>query len=190
MSFFDVPVPPPEPDPPRQPTPPWLGPPRGLLPGLSAQRAILFRDDKAILIVDHFRVYPTGLSFSLRVILKERKENHREPWGQQFGRLPYPLPDDFLRFGIQFPDGWKWTNLLPDMRRPKQEPERHVITNRGTHGGDDSWKTDYWLWQLPTEGPLTFVASWPAYGVAEARATVDGAELRRCAKAAEVIWPS
>ena len=190
MSFFDVPVPPPEPDPPRQPTPPWLGPPRGLLPGLSAQRAILFRDDKAILLVDHFRVYPTGLSFSLRVILKERKENHREPWGQQFGRLPYPLPDDFLRFGIQFADGWKWTNLLPDMRRPKQEPERHVITNRGTHGGDDSWKTDYWLWQLPTEGPLTFVASWPAYGVAEARATVDGAELRRCAKAAEVIWPS
>ena len=45
------------------------------------------------------------------------------------------------------------------------------------------------MWPLPPVGPLTLVAEWPAYGVAEARAAVDATELRARAAEAETIWP-
>lgn len=45
-----------------------------------------------------------------------------------------------------------------------------------------------WLWPLSPEGPLTFIAERPAYGVAETSYTVDAGELRNSAERAEVLW--
>lgn len=38
-------------------------------------------------------------------------------------------------------------------------------------------------------GPVTFVASWPDYGVAETRAELAGAAIRAAAGRAVVLWP-
>ena len=120
------------------------------------------------------------------------EDQHDMPWELHGrGRRPDPLPDDFLRFGIQFGDGSKWTNLDWQMPRPeKGVPDGPVVMGRGGGGGGDFWEMDYWMWPLPTDGPLAFVASWPVYEVPESTAAIDGTELRRCAEAAEVIWPT
>ena len=54
--------------------------------------------------------------------------------------------------------------------------------------GADSWEMEYWMWPLPTDGPLTFVADWPALGIHESSASVDGSALRQAATEAETVW--
>ena len=46
MSFFDVPIPETPDWEPRYEQPEWAAPPRGVVPGYSAQRAILFKDEE------------------------------------------------------------------------------------------------------------------------------------------------
>ena len=45
-----------------------------------------------------------------------------------------------------------------------------------------------WSWPLPPDGPLTFIAEWPALGVGETVVAVDAGELRHAALRAEVVW--
>ncbi len=191
MSFFDGRRLEPEPDPVPERTPPeWTGPPRGVLPGSSHQRAILFKTDQAILLVHRFLAFPNGAQFSLDLWLRAPDHEMRDrPWDRHLRSRSESLPDDFLRFGILFPDGAKWTNL--DWQEPRGEdpPLGPVVLAKGGGGGGGDWRTDYWLWPLPPKGPLTFVAAWPAHGIAECTVTVDGTELRSRADDAEIIWP-
>jgi hypothetical protein len=81
-----------------------------------------------------------------------------------------------------FSDGTKWTNL--DWRYPShdEEPSGPVVSGRGGGGGGDEWEMGYWVWPLPPEGEMTFVASWPLRNIPEQRATVDASELRHAPK--------
>lgn len=192
MSFFDTPAPPEPESEPEHVQPVWAGPPRGVLPAYSPQRAVIFKTDQVMLIADRFLVYPTGVVVTVSLSL--RKHNHDLddlPLGTPGHRRRHDqLTDEVLRFGILFGDGSKWTNLDWRMPRDLSEPDGPFVMQRGGGGGGHQWEIDYWIWPLPVDGPLTFVASWPAFGVAESTATVNGSELRQLAEAAEVIWPS
>lgn len=187
MSFFDVPAPqpPPRPEPPEQPE--WAGPRPGVLPGYSSQRAVLFRTDEILLLAHRCLVYPTGVEFTLSLLLRDGGDLHDVPW--ELRRPPHrgdPPPNDFVRFGIMFSDGSKWTNLRP--WHPGKEPAPPVVVGRGGGGGGGSWDMGYWIWPLPPEGSLTFAAEWPAHDLDEHRASVDADELRTKAGEAEIIW--
>jgi hypothetical protein len=39
----------------------------------------------------------------------------------------------------------------------------------------------YWLWRLPPPGPVVFVCDWPAVGIEQARAQIDGQRIRDAA---------
>ena len=45
-----------------------------------------------------------------------------------------------------------------------------------------------WLGPLPPEGPLTFIAEWPKFGISETSASVDGAAIRAAADDVEGLW--
>lgn len=188
MSFFDdieFPDPPPRPVVER---PPWSEPPRGVLPGYSSQRAVIFKSDDALLVVDRFLAYPTGFEFTLSLFLRGPSDETVDmPWElHRPGRSH--LPEDFLRFGLQFGDGSKWTNLVWRHPLPNEDPVGPVVVGRGGGGGGDTWEMGYWVWPLPPEGDLTFVASWPVRGIPESRAVVDAGEIRARAEDAETIW--
>lgn len=74
-------------------------------------------------------------------------------------------------------------------RDPNSGPGSIVIRPKGGGGSDHTWDGNYWVHPLPPPGPLVFVASWPAHGVAEARAELDAAALRRAAAEAVELWP-
>ncbi len=76
---------------------------------------------------------------------------------------PMGLPEEQLRFGVEFADGRKATNLgWPG--RPLDEPPAISLARRGGGGGGGSWGPGYWvLYPLPPEGQLTLavrVAPW------------------------------
>jgi len=179
------------PDEPERPVPPpWFEPPKGVLPGLLADRVTLVSNKEVILLVDQFRVHPAGLEFTLSLWLRNADEAMFDmPW-ELHQRRSSPDDPEFLRFGVQFADGRRWTNLPGPMPDFEAEPEGPVVMPRSGGGGGDHWDMDYWLWPLPPPGDLTFVADWPLHGVAETKATIDGQRIIDCSKTAEVIWPS
>jgi hypothetical protein len=192
VSFSDVPLP----DPPPEPVverPVWSGPPRGVLPGYSAQKAVVFKTDDTLLIVHRFLVSPNGVEFSLTLLLRDTSYELEDiPWelrGHPGRRLRGDsIPDEFLRFGMLFSDGTKWTNL--DWRYPSldEEPSGPVVSGRGGGRGGDEREMGYWVWPLPPEGKMTFVASWPVRNLPEERAELDASELRERAEDAVIIW--
>ena len=191
MSFFEslsIPPPPPEDDEPKQPK--WVGPPRGVISGESAQRIDLIRTDRVILRVGPFDCYPDGIEFPVRLWVRGFDD---ERWGNPLGpplnpRGPKPSDEDFLRLGVLLADGSTWANTEWRGFDPDTEPERPVVLPRSGGGGAGSWRETYWMWPLPPEGPVEFYAAWPARGVEETSAIVDGTELRARAAEAEVVW--
>ncbi len=191
MSFFDERPPPEETRPTEPPPPEWAGPPPGVLPGLSPLRVVIFRTELACLVAQNFRAYPTGVEFALHLYLRGGKELRLdEPWGFHPPLPPgEPLRDDFLRLGLLFPDGTKWTNVAARPGWRGDPPAPPVVLSRGGGGGDHRWHFEFWMWPLPPEGPLTVVAEWPVGGVPETSVVVDGGAIRAAAAGAEILWP-
>jgi hypothetical protein len=173
--------------------PEWVAPPIGVLPGLSVQRAVVFRTNDAMLIVHRFAAFPTGLEFDVDVYVRHgpffglpltvHAPRYRE--GDQF-------TEDLIRFGVRFADGASWTNLDPPSAdfttSTGQTPTPPVVSCSGGTGGGHRISGQYWLWPLPPEGPLVFIAEWPAYDIPESSAAIDATELRTSATRSERLW--
>ena len=64
-----------------------------------------------------------------------------------------------------------------------------IMQQNGGGGNERAWDQDFWVHPLPPEGPVTLVASWLAYGVAETQAELDGTAIRAAAERAIILWP-
>jgi hypothetical protein len=107
-------------------------------------------------------------------------------------RVPFegdPLPDELLRFGVQFADGRKATNLDRPSYDPDREPDRPVLNQHGGGGGGLAWDMEHWVWPLPPPGPFTFVCEWPARAIAESGAEIDAGSILEAAGRAVTFWP-
>jgi hypothetical protein len=194
MSFFDsLPQPPPPPEPVRRPRPAWMQP-DAVIPGSVPGEVILIRTEQVAVAVGSIRAYPNGLEFAVHVRLRGSAEDDTEwPWRDLFdrhvrgGRQP---ADDALRLGVLYADGRR-AATKGDRQRPDEDadPDRLVLRQLGGGGSARRWDGDFWLYPLPPQGPVTFVASWLRHGVAETRAELDGAAIREAAGRAVILWP-
>jgi hypothetical protein len=196
VSFFeraraDVP-PPPEPEP-EPATPEWFEPLAGVVPGPSTEQVVLFRTDRAILVIRQFDVYPTGVEFTVDLRVRPTSDQLSDtPWELHWRSLRQPrgedLPDDFLRLGFQFADGTTWTNFGHDFRRFDEDPSGPVVIGRGGGGGGNRWNMRYWRWPLPPAGDLAVYAAWPSFDIDEVSGVIDATALRHDAENAQLIW--
>jgi len=187
MSFFDdapqevIPV---EPEPEM---PPWFGPGPDVLPTPLLTRVVLVDNNDAVIVLDHFQVFPTGLEFSLNLMLRIGL-NHRDiPW-ELTGPNDAGSDPSFLRLGFSFSDGSKWTNAPEPMRTHDQEPAGPLLSNRGGGGGGRVWSMRQWLWPLPPAGDLTFYTAWPAFGVEETSVVIDATPFTDAAAKCRRLW--
>jgi hypothetical protein len=196
VSFFEraaINAPQPPPPEPEPATPDWIEPPSGVVPGQSTQQVVLFRTDRAILVIRQFDVYPTGVEFTIDLRVRPTTNQlfdtpwelhwrsiRREPTGEV-------LPDDFLRIGFAFADGTTWTNFNHDFRGFDEDPTGPVVIGRGGGGGGHRWNMRYWMWPLPPAGDVVMYAEWPLFDIDEVSAVIDGAALRRDAEKAQLI---
>ncbi len=99
-----------------------------------------------------------------------------------------PVPDEYLRFGVQFSNGGRATNLDVKRGTPAHanDPDMVVV---GGQGNDVRMWTDYFIAPLPPPGPVMFVAAWPAVGIPEVKAEIDAVAVRRCGAGAVQPWP-
>jgi hypothetical protein len=194
MSFFEPPAPPPGPvaravavSP-----PPWLGPPHNVLPGIAPVELVIARTDETIVALAGIHAYPAGFGFTLCLRLRNVSAREEQQFPYLLDRIPFegdPLPDELLRFGVQFADGRKATNLDRPSYDPEHEPDHPVLSQHGGGGGGSAWDMEHWVWPLPPPGPFAFVCEWPARGIAEARVEIDAGSILEAAGRAWTFWP-
>jgi hypothetical protein len=196
--FFEPPPrPEPEPEPEPAPMPPWVSAPGGMLPGVVALELVIARTQQVAVCVTRLGAYPTGFEFDLRTITPpSQRDLELDPllFGPHRHRLrraagEQVLPDDMLRFGVQFSDGGRATNTGGGFHHPGDEPTGPVMNSGGGGGGGGDWHQENWVWPLPPPGPLLFVCEWPAVGIAVTRAEIDAQLVIDAASRAQALFP-
>jgi hypothetical protein len=193
MSFFQPPAPPTGRfyRPMAVSPPAWFGPPRNVLPGSAPITLIVARSDQTVVAVTGIQAYPAGFGFTLNLRLGNLsgREEHLIPYLLDDAAFETdPLPDEFLRFGVQFADGRKTTNLDQLPYDLEQEPDQPVLHRYG-RGVGSIWDMEQWVWPLPPTGPFAYVCAWPARGIPESRAEIDGGLILDAAERAVTLWP-
>lgn len=175
MSFFDSPAPPP-PTPPQPRWPEWIKAPDGWLGGFVPVRLVLARTADLVITLGPFEAFPTGIRCALKVRSRESIYAFKALEGMQLG--------------VAFPDGSRWQGVFGDWRTPVETPPPAPnVTPMGGGGSENDSQVELWLWPLPPAGPVTFALSWPARGIAETTAEIDGAVVRATAAEAQQLWP-
>jgi hypothetical protein len=164
-----------------------------MLPGVVPAELIVARTEETVVAVAGLRAYPTGIGFTLSLRLRHISPRERWEFASLFGfGLPEgePPTDAFLRFGVQFADGGKATNLDRRPLTDDGEPEAPALIEQGSSGyGTSAWDTEEWLWPLPPPGPLAFVCEWPGRGIGLSRAEIGGESILEAAGRAVTLWP-
>jgi len=183
VSFFEPPQPPPRRDaePPR-----WAGPPAGELARVVPVERFLARTGDAAVYVASVTVYATGLTIDLGIRLREPEPDGRVRWFGPGARDDLSR-DDLFRFGVEFADGRRGTNLVhPPFGR---DPDGPVLLPTGGGGSNAATDIGFWLWPLPPPGPLALVCAWPAQRIEETRLELDAAPIVAFADSTRPVWP-
>jgi hypothetical protein len=116
--FFEPPPPPPPEERVRHRPPVWSGPPHGTLPGVVPLELVLARSEVAAVYVSRLSAYPTGVEFDLMTITAPDEDDealdpmlfgpHRHRMRRRAAGTG--IPDEMLRFGVEFADGRLATN--------------------------------------------------------------------------------
>jgi hypothetical protein len=151
------------------------GPHPGHLGGLLSEQPVLVQDASLVAYITNIRVYPYGLLFTA---LAEQSIGD--------GPLKYtsdlpPSSSDEPVVTVTFAKGHRWRND-PDMRGDCLIPR---ASERAWGPEGASWRADYWLPALPTEGPVVFSISVGEYS---GTASVDGGTFIAAAKGAVDLW--
>lgn len=168
-----------------------MGPPDGVVPGIAPIELVIASNDRAAVYVGRCSAYPTGFELEVRVLLAGEAQDldpslngpHHRP-----GRGSGSNYEEMLKFGVQFSDGRRATNV--HLRgHSRQEPREPVLWSMGGGGGGGRWRQDFWMWPLPPAGPIAFVCEWPEVGIALSRAEADAQQLLDAAARAVAVFP-
>lgn len=192
--FFEIPESPADRSRPAEvDEPAWIHPPRDVVAGLVADRRVIARTDRLVVVLTHIDAFRTGASVRLRIIGRRSDGQSDTDWwdfhddvmGHRRRQSAGAIPDGFLRIGVEFSDGRRATNVAhavdPDPRlwfTPPAEPSLFE------HGGGGSGRADsfsagrsVWLWPLPPPERFDLVIEWPAHGIPITRVPIDGVEI-------------
>lgn len=193
LAFFEPPPPPPPPPAPYR-RPKWARP-QNVLGEPVPITFLLARSTNAAVQIQHLTAFPEGFEF--RVVARCRLVG--DVWDPMHGLAGYrgrpgarglEMSDEILRFGIQFADGSKATNLGPPMLGPPDQAQRGpMLQHAGGSSGGSVAETTFWVWPLPPPGPLAFVCEWPKFGIPLTRQEVDANLIREAAKRVIELWP-
>jgi hypothetical protein len=167
----------------------WVG-------GVVPVELVIARSDEAAVVASRVSAYPDGFELTLVSFLsssvkpRRRRNLHHPMMWHDTGEPGEPLPDELLRFGLQWPDGGRATNLdgwgrsWPDATEPA-----HGLESRGGSGSGHEYAEEFWAWPLPADGSLGLLVEWPAFGIGETRSTIEASLFVAAADRARPVWP-
>jgi hypothetical protein len=178
----------PEPPPPRRHQP-WE-PPEAELPGIvSIGTLLLGRTDEVAVALTGMSAFSAGIEIFLTARIRLSASHPGEHLSGGPGDLAAARRS--FRLGLQYSDGVKVTGSGSGSGRPDRdsEPAGPVLYQFAGGGGPRSFVSRWWTWPLPPAGPLEVVCEWPAFGIAESRAVIDGQLILDAAGRSVRLWP-
>jgi hypothetical protein len=169
--------------------------PAAWIAGVVPMELVIARSDQAAVVVSRVSAYPDGFELTVSSYLhrsvkrtRRRRVHHPMMW-HDMGEPGEPLPDELLRFGLEWPDGGRVTNLDPwGHSWPDATEPAHGLESRSGRGSADEYSQEYWAWPLPGPGPLSLVVEWPAFDIVETATSMDGSLLIEAAARAKPVW--
>jgi hypothetical protein len=107
------------------------------------------------------------------------------PFMPRFGTKD--MTDETLRFGVEFADGRRATNLDPFPDRSGIEPPI-ALRSGGGGGGSNSYKYGFWVYPLPPPGEVTLAVEWLAQGVDLTQRAIDANAIIEAASRSVTLW--
>ena len=167
---------------------PWVG-------GVVPVELLIAQSEEAAVTVSRIVAYPDGFeltvnSYLRRSVRRARRRRHHPMMWHDYGEPGEPIPEEFLRIGVAWPDGGRatnleqWGRLWPDATEPAHGLEEH-----GGGGSTEEYSHEFWAWPLPDGGPLRIVVEWPAFGIPETAVAVDADLIAKGAARARSVWP-
>jgi hypothetical protein len=179
------------------PLPPWAGPPESELGVAVPLRTIVLSRPRVVVAVVDCVAYSNG--FKLGVSIRSKDEIDHRSLG--FGSPMEREVKGTLRVGVRFADGRETTTsghgpgldvmAYYSVWREGREPEvpaGPVIAHGSGGGGGRRWDSEYWVWPLPPDGPVTVSCEWLAVGVELSSTEVDGGVIRRAGATSTSLW--
>lgn len=178
--------------------PAWMGPPDNWLPGLVPVELTLGQSETAVVHISGIRVYPEGFQLAVLqgttdgALMNQSMMGMHDP--QILARIREGgLPDELMRFGLEFSDGSKVTSIdgmsrfteVPDFETPPSSP---VLMANGGGGGGTFWEQAFWCWPIPPSGDIRLVCEWPSAGIERTSTVIDADLIIDTAKRAQRLW--
>lgn len=190
--------------------PDWLAPPPSVLGQMVAGQLLLARSDRAAVVLTSLLAYPSGFEFHVSAILREPASVPSEAAQRQADAVAagaaVPRPRSFVETAggpaitLTFADGTTLSSSPPGRRVPAGDKDETEVPGHVASGGPvlvpvasttDNRRHDarFWVWSLPSEGPVTVECAWPAQEITYGRVEISGALIRQAAAGAVELWP-
>lgn len=135
--------------------------------------------------------YPNGFEFTVHARLRHKQFVWgKSPLDPAADPRTGQVPEQALRLGVRYADSRRArTSSYRPIPVDDADGENLVLQEVGTGGSERQWDGRFWVHPLPPGGPVTFVASWLLYGVAEAQAELDSSVIHEAVGRAVILWP-
>jgi hypothetical protein len=162
---------------------PQSGPPGDEVGMLAVSSFLLARTAEVVVAVRGITAYSDGLHIAVVVIFADYARSEDLAYSlQEYSRSP-----GRFRFGLGFSDGRTATSGQRDA--PDIEQAGSVqLKLLGSAQHELVWNGEYWLWPLPTPGPLVVGCRWPDRGIPETLVQIDPEPLLSAAALSRSVW--
>ncbi|MGH2691613.1 MAG: hypothetical protein ACRDHM_03830 [Actinomycetota bacterium] len=158
---------------------------------------VLARTKRVAISLENIAAFESGLTFALVVRLAPSEEKWREGeglsalHGRHFGqdRPPTPIDPAILRFGVEYADGRRVTNVWTDMLPFFGSTEGPVLSSSSGGMSERDGYTQYWMAPLPPPGRVMFAVEWPSRNLAFTSIDVDADVFKEAATRSVSMWP-
>jgi hypothetical protein len=176
------------------------GPPERVLGGPVAINFLVGQSDIGAVKVQHLTAFPTGFEFQVcaYAVLTDEVDVFDPMFGMS-GRRLHPekseqeLLVELVALRVEYSDGMRFSTW-PAATSQAAPPSRSLFAmGGGARRSEDGtlWTADstFWVGPLPPPGEVTFICSWPKYGIANARQAIDAQVILDAAERSTPILP-
>ncbi len=166
----------------------WVAPPTDVLGRAVPIQVFVARTARAVVALEHVVAYAEGCVLTLHLAVRRGAQDD-SAWDDVVG------PAGGLKVGVRFPDGSRATTVEHPFRgwaHPTDRPERPMLVECGSESSSDAHHFDchqrLWLWPLPRPVTFDLVVEWPAVGIDQTSAPIDGSAIVHAAQHATPFW--
>ncbi len=169
------------------------GPPDDELGALLPARLLAAATPKANVLVCDLIAYSTGFEFMVTVRYST-SDPYVEPMGSERYYVEGGEIDRCLRFGLEYSDGFRMTNLdrVAGLLSQRPDDAQRLTQVWGGGGGEEEWRKFEYRWWVngwPPDGPVRFGVEWPVADIPFAKLDfADGGAIRAAGHAQTKLW--